>query len=223
MLKFYRKNLWFSLKLLYYKYRFSLILTVPLIILITLGLFALSRTNPDLFNIVTVLIITIPVLLILFVLLAFLLRFAYITGYSLIKGGEEFVESEEISFHLLSGIASGKFIASLIILCLLSLTLGSLIYLHVIPESVDISYLLKSGVVVALKLILIGVALGIIALLIIKLLFIWKIIVILVRFLGKVLTIVLLAVIAIAIFYGLYLVVSGIVDPILKPLFGLSL
>jgi hypothetical protein len=222
MLEFYRDNIKYSLKILYYKYLLFLVaVAFPVSVITVGGLLVLSKFDRDLFNIVLFCTVSALFFLGLVLLLGFIANFIFMTGYSFLKNEQEEEKIIGIWFEIGKTLTNWKFILIALALSFAAVTVGSLLYRYVLPD-IDLYNLMKLTLVVEIKLVITAIILvGII-----KRGSIWRSIIHIIKtiygILQKTLLIVLLL-LASAILVGIiYWVVSLIFDPILYPLFGIA-
>ena len=89
MFDFYKENLKFYLKIAWYRYLLYLALFLPIFLLATMVVFLLRRVNIELFNIAVTSIALAPIIIGGIFLLALLLKFLFLSGYSIAKHFEE--------------------------------------------------------------------------------------------------------------------------------------
>lgn len=135
MLEYYRENLKFSLKTLWYVYKVYFIFALILFVFMGIGLFLLAKIQPDTLNIAIFSAIAIPLFAIFAVFLAFVWRFIYISGYSVGKELQESSQAWHIFYAIYGKLTDWRVVSILLILFFLSITVGSLFYLYAIPES----------------------------------------------------------------------------------------
>lgn len=136
MLEFYRENLRYSSKILWFRLLAYSFVAIPFSVIITAGLFLLFKINRDIFNIAVLSVLTLPVFLFLIVAGLFLWNFIYITGYSFFKKQEETLKISQIIYKIYGKIIRPKVLIVLFAASLLFITLGSVIYFYILPESI---------------------------------------------------------------------------------------
>lgn len=228
ILEFYRENIKFSLKALYYRFIIYLIFSLPLFAIMALSVFLLSKISAKLSNIALVSMIASILLFALYVLFGFFLRFLYITGYSLLREQEESKEYIEILYKVYRAFTSWKFVLKLVVMLFVLVTIGSVISLYVLPESLDLYRSLKQGLVVGIKLLLTVIALAVIlgaGYLVLLFFMKWKIVRRLLKSLfGKLLKILALVIVLAGLYFAVTLIYSRLslmLDPILYSMFGI--
>ncbi len=228
-LEFYRENIKFSLKILYYRFTIYLIIFfIPSFIIIALSAFLVSNIRPELSNIALVSIIVSILFFALYVLSAFFLRFLYITGYSLLREQEESKEKLEILYKIYRKFTDWKFALKLVAGLVALVAIASVISLYVLPESIDLYRSLKQGIIVGIKLILTVIVLALIfgvGYLVLLFFMKWKIIRRLLKtFFGKLLKVFALVIVLAALYFAATLIyshVSSALDPLLYSMLGM--
>lgn len=135
MFEFYRENVKFYLKIAWYRYLLYLLMLVPIFLAAIAGVFVLRKINIELFNIAVTSIALVPVIIAILLLSAFLLKFLFITGYSLVKHSEESEIRLNIFSKIVTKVANPKFLLAAIII----LIAGYVIYSMVLSGSERLS------------------------------------------------------------------------------------
>jgi hypothetical protein len=220
-MEFYRDNVKYFLKLLYYRYFVSVALVLFLFLVIGSVLFILSTINRDLFNIAVFCTIAAFIFLGLVIAGLFLINLAYITGYSLFKDVKEESVIIGVFFSIGRILTNWRFILILFAFFCTSVLIIAGLYFYVIPN-INLYHTIKVMIVESIKVALIifilafllnASSLAHVSVYLFKRLF---------AITRHTLVIVLLALIAIIFVAGLYFGLSALLDPVLRPLFGIA-
>jgi hypothetical protein len=108
---------------------------IPIFLAATVGVFVLRKIHVELFNIAVTTIAVAPIIIGVLLLLAFLLKFAFITIYSIAKDLEESGTRWNIISRIVSKVANPK----ILLLGFVILLIGFLIYSQVLTDSERLS------------------------------------------------------------------------------------
>ncbi len=135
MFEYYKENVKFYLRIAWYRYVLYLLMLIPVFLAATIGVFALRKIDIELFNIAVTSIALAPIVIGILLLLVFLLKFLFITGYSVAKDMEESGARWNIVSKIVTKVANPK----LLLLAFVILVVGFFIYSQVLTDSQRLS------------------------------------------------------------------------------------